>query len=196
MKRTDRLPRVAACYAAAALIALSGCSNDGEESAGDAEQAATEPSGGTLINALADADELSRVSEAIRDAGLSDVFDGAGAYTIFAPTDAAFAEFGEAEQGATEADRRALMAAVLRDHIVPGYLTTSDIEAAIDAQGGSVRVETMGDHMLRFTRAEGGLKVTSEDGSSAMISGDALRASNGVAIPLDGVLKNSASAEG
>ena len=47
----------------------------------------------------------------------------------------------------------------------------------------------MGDHKLTFTRDGDGYRVTGEDGSSARIAGDALAASDGVAIPVDGVLK-------
>lgn len=82
-----------------------------------------------------------------------------------------------------------MLTAVLRDHIVPGYLTPDDIGAAIDAQDGQVKVQTMGDHKLAFTRDGQGYRVTAEDGSSATIAGDTTTASNGVAIPVDGVLK-------
>ena len=130
------------------------------------------------------------MSEALRDVGLTQVFDGAGSYTILAPSDEAFAALGETGEALTEPDQRAAMAAILRDHIVPGYLTPADIEAAIEAQGGTVQAETMGEQTVRFTRDGDGVRVTSEDGSTAMIAGEALRASNGVAIPLDGVLKS------
>ena len=106
------------------------------------------------------------------------------------PLVAAFAALGETGEALTEPDQRAAMAAILRDHIVPGYLTPADIEAAIEAQGGTVQAETMGEQTVRFTRDGDGVRVTSEDGSTAMIAGEALRASNGVAIPLDGVLKS------
>jgi uncharacterized surface protein with fasciclin (FAS1) repeats len=82
------------------------------------------------------------------------------------------------------------MAAVLRDHIVAGYLTPDDIKTAIDAQGGrAVEVETMGDHKLMFSLAGEDIKVTGEDGTSALLTGASVRASNGVAIALDTVLK-------
>ena len=171
----------------AALLALAGCS--GNSSTAQSQASSTQPSGKTLAQAIAGTDNLSTVADELRATGLSQVFDGAGTYTILAPTDAAFAKLGDAGVALKKPDNRSEMAAVLRDHIVPGYLTTADIESAIDAQHGAARVQTMGDHQLRFTRAGDGLKVTNEDGSEAMIAGDALMAGNGVAIPIDGVLK-------
>jgi uncharacterized surface protein with fasciclin (FAS1) repeats len=174
---------------AAAMLTLSACADEAED--GQAGQAAeAEPSGETLAEAVSDAEGLTTVAEALRDVGLTQVFDGAGSYTILAPNDDAFAALGETREALTEPDQRAAIAAVLRDHIVPGYLTPADIEAAIDAQGGAVQAESMGEQTLRFTRDGEGIRVTSEDGSTAMIAGEALRARNGVAIPVDGVLKN------
>ena len=187
MDRYSKLPIVAAF--AAATLTLGACADEAAEE--QAEQTGeAEPSGDTLAEALSGAEGLGTVSEALRDVGLTQVFDGAGSYTILAPSDEAFAALGETGEALTEPDQRAAMAAILRDHIVPGYLTPADIEAAIEAQGGTVQAETMGEQTVRFTRDGDGVRVTSEDGSTAMIAGEALRASNGVAIPLDGVLKS------
>ena len=187
MDRFSKLPLVAAF--AAATLTLGACADEAAEE--QAEQTGeAEPSGDTLAEALSGAEGLGTVSEALRDVGLTQVFDGAGSYTILAPSDEAFAALGETGEALTEPDQRAAMAAILRDHIVPGYLTPADIEAAIEAQGGTVQAETMGEQTVRFTRDGDGVRVTSEDGSTAMIAGEALRASNGVAIPLDCVLKS------
>ena len=187
MDRYSKLPIVAAF--AAATLALGACAEDAAEE--QAEQTGeAEPSGDTLAEALSGAEGLDTVTEALGDVGLTQVFDGAGSYTILAPNDEAFDALGETGEALTEPEQRAAMAALLRDHIVPGYLTPADIEAAIEAQGGAVQSETMGEQTVRFTRDGEGVRVTSEDGSTAMITGEALRASNGVAIPLDGVLKS------
>lgn len=174
---------------AAAALTLGACAEEAEQ--GQTEQASeTESASETLAQAISGADNLSMAAKTLGDVGLAPVFDGAGSYTILVPNNEAFAALGEVHDASAGADHRAAMAAILRDHIVPGYLTPADIGAAIDAQGGTVRAETMGEQTLRFTRDGEGIRVTSEDGSTALISGDALRASNGVAIPLDGVLKD------
>ena len=181
----------AGLLAAAGLVlqACSGRADDGGETA--------EVSSDTLALLVADQSELSIVSETLGDAGLAQVFDGAAAYTLLAPRDAAFEELGEAAQDLQTAEQRPAMVAILRDHIVPGYLTPDDIENAIAlADDGSVEMRTMGDHVLTFTSEGETITVTHEDGASANFAGDALRASNGVAIPLDGVLKQVAAPQG
>ena len=184
---TDIRPRrPLAAFAALALLAVPACSAD--ETA-DQAAAESEPTDDTLAAAISDADGLTVVASALGNSGLAQVFDGAGSYTIFAPNDAAFEALGETGAALREPGQSAAMAAVLRDHIVPGYLTPADIESAIEAQGGAVKVETMGDHTLTFTGEGEVVTVTGEDGATAQFAGDALRASNGVAIPLDAVLR-------
>nr|WP_166177183.1 fasciclin domain-containing protein [Altererythrobacter segetis] len=188
MTIAQALRRPLAIAVAAALLPLAACSNNSDKA--DSEKTATpEPSGDTLAEAMSKQDSLSTLTGALRDTGLSEVFDNAGSYTIFAPTNDAFAKLGDAGKALRQADQRAVLTAVLRDHIVPGYLTPDDIGTAIDAEGGRVKVQTMGDHKLTFTRDGDGYLVAAEDGSTANIAGDATAASNGVAIPVDGVLK-------
>ena len=175
----------AAALAGAALL-LHACSGETAEN----EDEAAEVSSATLASLVSDADGLSTVSDVLGEAGLSQVFDGAASYTLFAPQDAAFEKLGEAGDELRSAEERPAMVAILRDHIVPGYLTPADIANAIEAaDDGSVEMRTMGAHTLTFTGEGETITVTSEDGASARFAGDALRASNGVAIPLDGVLK-------
>lgn len=183
-------PTVKAAALAAAVLILQACSEDAAE--GD-EKTATVASSETLASVIADDGDLSVVSGVLGDAGLAPVFDGAAAYTLFAPQDAAFDKLGEAGKDLRTAEQRPAMVAILRDHIVPGYLTPADIENAIKlADDGSVEMRTMGDHTLTFTSEGDTITVTGEDGVSATFAGDALRASNGVAIPLDAVLRKVA----
>ena len=185
-------PRVKAAALAAAVLMLQACSDDATESG---EEAATEASSETLASVVAENGDLSIVSGVLGDAGLAPVFDGAAAYTLFAPQDAAFNKLGEAGKDLRTTEQRPAMVAILRDHIVPGYLTPADIEKAIElADDGSVEMRTMGDHVLTFTSGGDTITVTGEDGASATFTGDALRASNGVAIPLDAVLRKVSEA--
>ena len=175
----------ASALACAAVLALPGC-----KQAETADTPSSQPSDKTLAASLAGTSDLSTVSGALKDTGLSQVFDGAAPYTILAPTDSAFAKLGPAGADLRQPEQRAALAALLRDHIVPGYLTPGDINQALDrAAGNSVKMKTMGGHLVTFSHAGKVLTVTQEDGSRADIAGDAVLAGNGVALPVDAVLK-------
>lgn len=182
---------LAAAMAAATALAVPACKS---ETAADNDQAeASGPSGQTLAAMVAGADGLSTVSEGLKDAGLVQVFDGTAPYTVLAPRDAAFEKLGEAGADLKQPEQRAALAAILRDHILPGYLTPEDIGKAIDrAAGNSVKMKTMGDHVVSFARDGDVIVATQADGATARFAGDALLAGNGVAIPVDGVLKKVA----
>lgn len=175
---------------AAITLGLTACSG-GDETNGAADEAAeTEVSDETLANLVAGNADLATASQSLVDTGLTQVFEGAAAYTFLAPTDQAFDALGEASADLRSAEQRPAMAAILRDHIVPGYLTPDDIRNAIElADDEGVKMKTMGGHTLAFTADGDAITVTAEDGATARFAGDALRARNGVAIPLDSVLK-------
>ena len=170
---------------AASALALDGCSRDDA-----AEDEAAEASTETLAALVAEADDLSTVAGVIGEAGLAQVFDGAASYTLLAPRDSAFEALGEAGEELRSAEERPAMVAILRDHIVPGYLTPQDIAKAVEAaDDDTVEMRTMGGHVVTFTGEGDAITVTAEDGATARFAGEALRGSNGVAIPLDGVLR-------
>ncbi len=181
--------RPALVAALAMALATAACSG-GDQTAADGDSAAV--SNDTLAAVVKDAHGLSMVSTALGDAGLAPVFDSAASYTILAPQDAAFDALGDAGKGLRDAAQRPALVAVLRDHVVPGYLTPDDISKAIElADGKKVTMRSMGGHMLTFTADGDAIVVTNEDGSRARFAGDALRASNGVAIPIDAVLRQA-----
>ena len=187
MRPATGLRTAALALAAVSMAALGGCKYEGDDMAAEG---ATEETTQSLAAMLADRGNVGDVARAMRDTGLMQVFDGAAYYTLLAPTDEAFAPLiapGDAED---EETRNAALAAVLRDHILPGYLTTEDIAQAIaDSGEDSVRIQSMGDHALTFAMEGEDVRVSSEDGASAMLLSGEGRASNGVVIPVDGVLK-------
>jgi uncharacterized surface protein with fasciclin (FAS1) repeats len=169
---------------AMAALTLQGCSGD------DAADKTVSVSSETLASLITEADGLSTVASVLGEAGIAQVFDGAASYTLLAPKDSAFDALGAAGEELSSPEQRAAMVAILRDHIVPGYLTPDDIANAIEAaDDGSVEMRTMGDHVVTFTGDGEAVTVTAEDGATARFAGEELRASNGVAIPLDGVLR-------
>ncbi len=184
---TNKFPfRSSLAFAGALALAvpLAACSSSEDDAASQ------EVGNETLASALADGSDIDMVSDALKDTGLAQVFDGTAAYTVLAPTDEAFAVLEPQEgEDTDEESRRAIVAAVLREHVLPGALSPTDIENAITAQGGPVTIRTMGEGTIKFAMDGETLTITDEEGESASMVGDPILASNGVVIPIDTVLK-------
>lgn len=187
MKFMTRFVTVLAGASALALTACNGETADSET----ATEAGAEVSTETLSALIADGENLDTVKDLMNDAGLADAFDGNAPYTVFAPTDDALASLGEDFQGE---QARPAMLAVLREHIVPGYLTLEDIGNAIDQGEGSVEMQTMGEGKLTFTRQGEAIMVAPSGGSSSATLTNAMQGANGVVYAVDTVLKDVAPA--
>ena len=187
---TPRAMKRAPVMLAGALL-LAACAGE------SAEETPAEPSPETLAALVSQADDLSVVSATLEDAGLSQVFDGVAPYTLLAPSDAAFESLGAAGETLRSAEQRPALVAVLREHIVPGYLTPQDIAKAVEADAdGKVAMKTMAGHTLTFTSVDDTITATGEDGATLRFAGDALLAENGVAIPVDALAVQVGEAEG
>ena len=174
-------------FAAMALVQLSGCDKPADKAAATA---ASEPGAATLTAAIGGAAGMSTVAAALKSTGLSTVFDGTASYTVLVPQDDAFGALGDAAARLKAPENGAAMAAVIKAHVLPGYMTVADIGTALTkAQGKPVRITTMAGNEVTFTRSGETLNVTAADGSTAKVSGQELTAGNGVAIPVDAVLK-------
>ena len=173
--------------AALALIPLAGCDQARDKTA---ETATAEPGAATLTAAIGGAAGMSTVAAALKSTGLAPVFDGTAPYTVLVPDDDAFGALGETASSLKAPENGAAMAAVIKAHVLPGYLTVADIGAALNkAQGKPVRMTTMAGTEVSFTRSGETLTVTAADGSTAKVAGREVTAGNGVAIPVDAVLK-------
>ncbi|MGB3797295.1 MAG: fasciclin domain-containing protein [Alteraurantiacibacter sp.] len=175
--------RTLAALAATGLLALSACNSEAEMKDNGEEEVSSE----TLAALLEGSENLSVISEIFANAGLHGVFDGNAPYTVFAPTDEAFAALDIPLDGP---DARAARVAIVREHIVPGYLSMDDIAAAIASADGSAEMQTMGSNTLTFSQDGDNLVVTSSDGTSGVVAGDVISGANGSVIPMDTVLKS------
>ncbi|HYD05226.1 MAG TPA: fasciclin domain-containing protein [Reyranella sp.] len=180
---------IVAALAALALVPLAGCGDKTSDTAA-ADTESAKVSSGTLAGEIGSAAGMTTVATALKGTGLAGIFDGSAPYTLLAPDDDAFGALGETGAMLKAPENGAAMAEVLKSHILPGYVTVADIDAAIKrAEGKPVKMTTMDGAELSFARNGEDLTVTAADGSTAKVDGSELAASNGVAIPIDGVLK-------
>ena len=173
---------------ALALLPLAACNKAADSTAPVA--GAAQGSAATLTSAIGRAPGLTTVAAALKGTGLATVFDGTAPYTLLAPDDDAFGKLGASAAMLKAPENGAAMAAVIKAHVLPGYVTVADIDAALKAaQGKPVRMKSMAGDEVTFTRTGEVLTATAADGSTAKVSGSELTAGNGVAIPIDTVLK-------
>ena len=98
-----------------------------------------------IIDTAAGAGDFKTLATALEKAGLVQTLRGPGPFTVFAPTDAAFAKVPKAQLDALLADKEKL-AAVLTYHVVPGKVMASDVKAGKvkTVQGSDLTVSTAG----------------------------------------------------
>jgi uncharacterized surface protein with fasciclin (FAS1) repeats len=156
--------------AATALLALAfttaACSDD---------DPAAPVNPGTIVDVAASAGTFNTLVAAVEAAGLAGTLSGPGPFTVFAPTDAAFAKLPAGTVEALLQDPAAL-AAILTYHVVQGRVTAADVvklTSAATVNGQSLSVEVNG-----ATVRIGGATVTATD----------IAASNGIIHVIDTVL--------
>jgi uncharacterized surface protein with fasciclin (FAS1) repeats len=133
--------------------------------------------GKDLVQVATEAGSFTTLLKAVEAAGLVDVLRGEGPFTVFAPTDEAFAKLPAGTVEALLADREQLVA-VLTYHVVPGRVMAEDVVRAGRAEPATVQGER-----LRVVVRDGKVYV---DGAS-VIAAD-VTASNGVIHVIDSVV--------
>jgi uncharacterized surface protein with fasciclin (FAS1) repeats len=131
-----------AYMAAAAMVggALAACSG----------LAAT--SGKNIIDTAVAAGQFKTLAAAINAAGLTKTLEGPGPFTVFAPTDAAFAKLPAGTvDNLLKPENKAQLVAVLTYHVVPGEVTAADVVKLNEAKtvnGKMIAVHTSGDSVM------------------------------------------------
>lgn len=126
-----------------------------------------------IVDTAVGAGSFKTLATALTAAGLVDTLKGKGPFTVFAPTDAAFAKVPKADLDALLKDK-AKLTAVLTYHVVPGKVMAADVKAGKvkTVQGSELTVTTMGGVMVD------GAKVSATD----------IVADNGVIHVIDSVI--------
>ncbi len=98
-----------------------------------------------IVDTAVGAGNFKTLAAALTAAGLIDTLKGKGPFTVFAPTDAAFAKVPKADLDALLADK-AKLTKVLTYHVVPGKVMAKDVKAGKvkTVQGGEITVATAG----------------------------------------------------
>ena len=150
--------------------------------------AAMYPTKNIVANAVNSKDHTTLVA-AVKAAGLVDTLSGKGPFTVFAPTNAAFARLpaGTVET-LVKPENKGTLTNILTYHVVPGRITASQIASMAARNKGVARLKTVQGETLSFSKSGSGWKVTDAKGGSARITIANVMQSNGVIHVVDRVL--------
>lgn len=153
--------------------------------AADGTSAASSEDLSIAENLAANAD-LSTFNDAAAAAGLTETLGGAGPYTVFAPTNAAF---DSVENAGEMLDRGGPpLVNLMGYHIVPGVVAAEDLRNAIEQGGGSAEIATMSGATLTARLDGDDVVISNGAGDQARITGADNAQINGMVHVIDAVL--------
>jgi uncharacterized surface protein with fasciclin (FAS1) repeats len=177
--------RMMLCGAAALVLATSGTSALANPMVGGAAMYSTK---NIVQNAVNSKDHTTLVA-AVKAAGLVDTLESKGPFTVFAPTNAAFAKLpaGTVET-LVKPENKATLTKILTYHVVPGRITAGQIASMAARHHGTATLKTVEGENLRFMKNGGTWWVIDAKGDKARITIPNVMQSNGVIHVVDTVL--------
>jgi uncharacterized surface protein with fasciclin (FAS1) repeats len=147
------------------------------------------PSKNIVENAVNSKDHTTLVA-AVKAAGLVDTLASPGPFTVFAPTNEAFAKLPKGTvETLLKPENKDKLVAILTYHVVPGHLTAQDLADKVDQMGGHAMLKTVqGDDLTVKRMGRSHLTITDSKGDVATITISNVLQSNGVIHVINKVL--------
>ena len=146
------------------------------------------PSKNIVQNAVNSKDHTTLVA-AVKAAGLVDTLQSPGPFTVFAPTNDAFAKLPAGTVDTLlKPENKKTLTNVLTYHVVPGRLSAKDLMEKIRAGNGKAILKTVEGADLTFAEKDGRLWIWDAKGGSAQVTIRNVNQSNGVIHVIDTVL--------
>lgn len=186
----EKLAILAACTAMAAACGFALTSPSLAERTVVVGGAEMFPSKNIVQNAMNSQDHTTLVA-AVKAAGLVDTLSGAGPFTVFAPTNAAFDKLPSGTVPTLlKPENKSKLAGILTYHVVPGTLTAQELWDMVDKMGGKAELKTVNGEPLWIMKVgEKHLAVYDHAGHAGRITIANVLQSNGVIHVIDNVVQ-------
>jgi uncharacterized surface protein with fasciclin (FAS1) repeats len=193
MKVLQHLGTIA--FAALVLTSCNGKKTDAtaEGTATDSTEVATDSIGTetatTIVDVAAGNPDFSTLVAAVKAAGLAETLSGDGPFTVFAPTNAAFAALpaGTVET-LLKPESLEKLKSVLTYHVVSGKYDAAAVTAAITAGNGKFTVTTVQGGKIDLSVKDGKVVLTDANGKTSTVVTADVAASNGIIHAIDSVV--------
>jgi uncharacterized surface protein with fasciclin (FAS1) repeats len=146
------------------------------------------PSKNIVENAVNSKDHTTLVA-AVKAAGLVETLEGPGPFTVFAPTNEAFAKLPKGTmETLVKPENKATLTAILTYHVIAGKLSSADLKAAIKAGGGKAMLKTVQGGSLTAEMKGKKIELIDAKGDKAWVAIADVNQSNGVIHVINTVL--------
>jgi uncharacterized surface protein with fasciclin (FAS1) repeats len=142
-----------------------------------------------IVDVAAGSDAHTTLVAAVKAADLVTTLKSEGPFTVFAPTNDAFAKLPSGTvETLLKPENKAKLTGILTYHVVSGKLDAKAVLAAIDKGKGKVILTTVAGGKLTASLEDGKVVLTDENGGKATVTATDLDATNGVIHVIDAVL--------
>ncbi|MEM9687403.1 MAG: fasciclin domain-containing protein, partial [Bacteroidota bacterium] len=142
-----------------------------------------------IVDTAASLDMFSTLVTAVKTAGLVETLKSKGPFTVFAPTNSAFAKLPESTLKSLLAPSgKKQLTKILTYHVVAGSFKAKDVVAAIKASGGSFSIKTVSGDTLKASLSNGNVVLTDENGGTSAVIKTDVNTSNGIIHVIDTVV--------
>lgn len=173
---------------AAAPVALAGSMGMHKQHTVMVGGAAMYPSRNIIQNAVNSKDHTTLVA-AVKAAGLVKTLEGPGPFTVFAPTNEAFAALPAGTVDTLlKPENKAALTKILTYHVVPGRLSPKQLKADVRMGHGKAMLKTVEGNSLTIGKDGNHWTVTDDKGNTANVTIANVKQSNGVIYVIDKVL--------
>ncbi|MEO6820212.1 MAG: fasciclin domain-containing protein [Ginsengibacter sp.] len=150
--------------------------------------AAMYPTKNIVENAMNSKDHTTLVA-AVKAAGLVSTLESKGPFTVFAPTNEAFAALPAGTvDNLVKPENKKTLTSILTYHVVSGKFSAKDLMNKVKKENGKATLKTVQGENLYFTMKDGKLMITDAKGNMADITIADVDQSNGVIHVIDKVL--------
>lgn len=176
-------------FAVVAIISLSTAANNTNPNK-DKKQSTTQNSTQeTIVGVAVGNENFSTLVAAVKAAGLVDVLNSDGPFTVFAPTNAAFSKLPEGTIATLlKPENKELLTAILTYHVVKGKFLAAEVLKAIKDNKGKFEIKTVQGNTLTASLKGGKVILTDAKGNVSTVVMTDVAASNGVIHAIDTVV--------
>lgn len=139
-----------------------------------------------LIANLSSTADYATFTNALNQSGLSQTLRANGPFTIFAPTDAAFAKVPSLDE-LMKSENKPKLIKLLSNHVLTGKYTAQSIREAIEKGQGKATFKTLGGGTLTAALSENAVLITDEAGSTSRVIMPDQNSDNGIIHIIDTV---------